>query len=228
MSHRIRTFIALPILALFLHFVFSCSKNPTSIIQTERPYAEVGRFVYSAAGDSIFLPIIDSLILVKPNPEYPDFDGTSFAAVMPCLAYEITYADSDYSSPGVPYGYNLFRIADGYELEYVAGELWQSSEVDLVNPVFMGIAPYFIYMTDTFIARFHDGVSRTQIDSLNAVFNAGIVEIGPDILTRYLLNITQDTKMDCLLTCQKYYESGLCKWAEPNFMTRGILLRDQK
>lgn len=68
-----------------------------------------------------------------------------------------------------------------------------------------------------FIARFKPGVSRQQIDTLNAENGVEVVLADPYVDNQFLLMVASGSELDALATANRYQESALTELAHPNF-----------
>jgi hypothetical protein len=73
-------------------------------------------------------------------------------------------------------------------------------------------------LTDQFIARFNDGVTRSQIDSLNQQNGVTIVGENPFVANQFLLTVSAASGADALAMANRYYAHALTAYAYPNFM----------
>ena len=179
--------------------------------------ADVGSFLYTEEGLQWDLSLADSVVLVKHTPGYEDSSGAPFAEKVAPLS-------DDFDFTAVAGTFHLYGLEENIDLDSVLAELRQMNEVEIANPVFEPIPGHFVYVTAQFIARFHIGVSQSTIDSLNDYYHVQTDYVDQNLQTRHVLSITPETGSDVVLICQAYYESGLCRYAEPNFVTKPLPL----
>lgn len=69
---------------------------------------------------------------------------------------------------------------------------------------------------DEFIVKFRHDLSKTAIDSLNAIYGAYIVHANQ--WGEYLLRVAQPSPFTALDLANVYYTQGFADWSEPNFV----------
>lgn len=73
-----------------------------------------------------------------------------------------------------------------------------------------------ILLTDEFIAQFEPQVTREEIDQFNDESNVEIVNPDAFVENQYVLTVTDDSPADALAIANRYHESPLTVFAEPN------------
>lgn len=80
-------------------------------------------------------------------------------------------------------------------------------------------------MTDEFCVQFEEGVTRAEIDEINAKYGVEIFlkdtrdEQQARDYNEYLLRVTEASSLSTLEVANRYHESDLTKWSAPNFYT---------
>jgi subtilisin family serine protease len=75
-----------------------------------------------------------------------------------------------------------------------------------------------VLVTDEFVAAFKPEVTRAAIDALNAAHGVTIVSPLPVAANTFLLRVTAPGPSGALDRTRAYFESGLVRYAEPNFI----------
>jgi len=178
---------------------------------------EVADFYYTRHGDHITLPLSDSLVYVWHDPAYPDIAGAPFILAAGFLAEDYDVLENVGASV-------IYRLQEGADLAAALAQLRTMPEAAIVNPVvaYQGDTTEFSYLTDKFIARFHNDVAQAVIDSINDFYHVAVAAVDEDFPTQYLLRMTSETQMGVLEISQTYFESGLCLYAEPNLVFQAI------
>jgi hypothetical protein len=84
--------------------------------------------------------------------------------------------------------------------------------------------PDSMVATDEFIARFAKGVTRSQIDALNAANAVAIVRAVRYVPNQYLLRVSRSSPGDSIQVANRYHESPLTTFAHPNLWLPQVLL----
>jgi subtilisin family serine protease len=109
-------------------------------------------------------------------------------------------------------GLSAAALVEG--IDAVRGEL---GSVVSVNPVFQTVDAEMV-VTDEFIAAFPSGMSRDEIDFMNASHAVEMVEPILGQANTFVLRVTAGADLDALAMANLYQESGLAEDAAPNFV----------
>jgi len=104
-------------------------------------------------------------------------------------------------------------------IEMVRSRFSQGGPAAIVNPVFDYGAGEPLVVTDEFIACFPDGVSRAEIDRINARYGAKILRTLPVRPNTYVLSAGAEP-LAALRLANIYVEQGVSLFAHPNFVAR--------
>ncbi len=92
------------------------------------------------------------------------------------------------------------------------------TDVEFVTPVYREARSGLrLIATDEIIVRFKSNVSRSEIENFNKENNVEVIEQNRFVPNQYLLRVKNPK--DTLATANKYQESGLTEFAEPNFVS---------
>ncbi len=102
-------------------------------------------------------------------------------------------------------------------IESFANRINQSEQVAYTRPVYLrGTTPLIV--TDEFIAAFKPHVSPAEIAALNSANKVEIVEEIDFVPNTFLMRVQNPAESNTLATANRYFESGLVEYAEPNFI----------
>ncbi len=175
--------------------------------------AQVADFFYNTNGEHITVPLSDSLVFIKHNELYPAIVGVPFITLAAILT-------DDYAPLASAGNAAVYQLNDTVLLADALVRLKEMPEVDVANPVIVYDEDSSSqYATDEIIVRFHDETNQAVIDSINDFYHVEVIATDEDFLTQFLLRITAGTGLDVLSLSQAYFESGLCRYAQPNFMS---------
>ncbi|MDQ5807865.1 MAG: S8 family serine peptidase, partial [Actinomycetota bacterium] len=71
-------------------------------------------------------------------------------------------------------------------------------------------------VTDELIAEFDEGVTREQIEALNAANAVEVVREEPNFTNRFLLRVTRASRGDAITVANRYHEDATTTFAHPN------------
>jgi subtilisin family serine protease len=116
----------------------------------------------------------------------------------------------------------VFGVETRADIDTVMNVLRGESLVGVANPVLEGAHQIPIYMSDALIVAFLPDVSRSAVDSLNAALATEVRAADSRHADRFVVRIRPDLGLSTLDVADLYYRSGLCRYAEPNFISRMI------
>lgn len=95
---------------------------------------------------------------------------------------------------------------------------FEADDVVSVHPIYtVGQHGLEVGITDEFLVRFSDDVSTADIDRLNDKHQVTVVKKD----SYYLLRVS--SKEDALEEANAYYETGLVRFSDPNFISKAEL-----
>ncbi|MCX6354730.1 MAG: S8 family serine peptidase [Candidatus Aureabacteria bacterium] len=104
-------------------------------------------------------------------------------------------------------------------IEVVKGRFSQGGSAAIINPVFDYGSGEPLVVTDEFIACFPEGVSRAEIDQINARYGAKILRTLSVRPNTYVLSAGAEP-LAALRLANIYMEQGVSLFAHPNFVAR--------
>lgn len=127
-------------------------------------------------------------------------------------------------------GFYWLAASGGQALDAAALDgLASQVQIERSFPVFFRLEPRGdttrFAMTDEFRVQFEEGVTRAEIDEINAKYGVEIFlkdardEQQARDYNEYLLRVTETSSLSTLEVANSYYESALTKWSLPNFHT---------
>ncbi len=94
------------------------------------------------------------------------------------------------------------------------------SDVEYTTPVYREMTQDLeLVPTDELIVRFKADVTPAQIAEFNAAHQVEVIKRSDWSEQEYKLRLIRPAGRDVIDVANAYHESGLCEWAEPNFLT---------
>jgi len=184
---------------------------PVFVIGTQGVMA--GPYLHSLDGTRIELQISDSVVSVLFVT--PALDSSAFARERPELR-------DDGTVPGPGGGVYVFAIEPGLDPVSVMQELRTDPRVKMVNPVIDDGQGQNRWMTDLLIVQYKDGTARASIDSLNGALASYVNPPDPGEPMLYFVRVRPDLQLSTLDVAELYYETGLCRYTQPNFIWQPV------
>lgn len=117
------------------------------------------------------------------------------------------------------YEFFVLYMQPGNDPEALVKKLRARQEVTFANPAYLMSDSGIVFVTDQFVAQFYSWVSRSTIDSLNALHGTVIVDsLGLEMPYLYLLRLTGAKDKDVLVTANQYYEDSTTDYSHPDFI----------
>jgi len=129
-----------------------------------------------------------------------------------------------------PSGLEVVYLRRGLTTEEVLEkvvDLDDAPHVTYTSPVFSRTGDRETFLMETFTASFLPDVTADEIEALNQENNVEVVrirEFEDDYPSRYTLRPIDKNCLELLDTANRYYESGLTRYAEPNFFQPDVAL----
>ncbi len=170
-------------------------------------------FYYSADGIPVVLQPADNTLVIAYTDAPPEKQLEKLIRSDDQLAQFITSRELSARNLIVYKRSPTGRVS----LEALAERINQSGMIKYVKPVYYrGRAP--IIVTDEFVAQFRPEVSAAQLAALNAENGVEILQEIDFAPNTYLLRVIDETNRNTLDVANRYFESGLTLYAEPNFI----------
>ena len=172
-------------------------------------------FYYSENGDKIFLRPSKDALSIAYKRELPPKDLKKLVRGDDQLARFI--ASPELKSLRIV----LYKRGPSARvpMKRFAERIYRSPQIAYVSPVYyLNETPVII--TDQFIASFKKNVTQSAIDDLNAANDVEVIEdpslnLGPNT---FLLRVRKPGMRGSLDMANRYFESGLSQYSEPNFI----------
>ena len=156
------------------------------------------------------LDVADSIVCIKFASGVPLPGAATFAQERPELV-------DDYSIWNLSESFKVFGVGPGQDIDTVIASLRGLPEVGIATPVFhRGGARAF--MTDVVMVSFKSEVTEAQIDSLNDELGVVDASANPDGPLQWTVHVAQWSRTDPLEVANAYRESGMCYFAQPDFV----------
>jgi hypothetical protein len=170
-------------------------------------------FYYSADGERVPLRPSSDTLVIAYREEVPPKDLEKLIRGDDRLAKFTTSAELERRNL-VVYKRNPAATAS---MEAFAARLARSDMIDYTQPLYYrGRSP--VIVSDEFIAAFKAGVSQQAIESLNTDHGVVVVQEFDFAPRTFLLRVLPDQEGGALQVANRYYETGLVEYAEPNFI----------
>jgi hypothetical protein len=170
--------------------------------------------IHRLDGSIVEYPYLDSIVTVYFADSIAPDSAISFALNQPGLR-------DDYTPWFIDYRLWVFGVESGANICYLQDQLREATPTSIVSPVALGRQDTPMYMTDMINVAFLPEVPQTSVDSLNNQYAAQVTP-DPGWEHFYAVFIRADLKATAADIAERYYQSGLCRFAEPNFIARPI------
>ena len=165
---------------------------------------------YYSAGQQIPLQIDSSRVTLKFDSTVSEETKHSILLSLGCLSEPL---QDDYLIHGFV-SCSLYNT-NGYfyHLDYLEA----LPEIKRVEPYYMTENGVPVLMGLSFFTRFNDGITISEIDSINTIYNVEISGIPEGRANVYYIEVTDSTEYYLLDIANIYYELPETKYAHPNF-----------
>ena len=177
--------------------------------------AENGREYYYVSGKKVSLQRIPDSFAVKYKKDITSRAMEGRLAEMP----ELALAEERKELPR--YRFIIVTLPPSQRLSVIEDSkksLVDDSNVEFVTPVYRerqsGLR---LVLTDEITVRFKDSTSQREIENINEKNNVEVIEQNRFVPQQYLLRVKNP--QDTLTIANKYQESDLTEFAEPNFIS---------
>ena len=93
-----------------------------------------------------------------------------------------------------------------------------SSTAHVGHPFFLEGEKFPMIVTDELVVRFKPDVTKERIEEYSQQQGVDVVKKNPHVPTQYLLRVTPEAQTNALEMANRYQESGLTVFAQPNFL----------
>lgn len=118
----------------------------------------------------------------------------------------------------------VLYVLPGNDIKALIQRMRAREEIEMANPVYLTTDSMELIVSSHFIAEFYSSVSRSYIDSLNALHGVIIVDsLTPRIPNLFVLQLTGEIDQDVLVTANQYYEDPSTDYSHPDFLAEIVL-----
>jgi len=118
----------------------------------------------------------------------------------------------------------VLYVLPGNDIEALIQRLRAREEIEIANPVYLTTDSMELIVSNRFLTEFFPTVSRSYIDSLNALHGVIIVDsLTPRIPNLFALKLTGEIDQDVLVTANQYYEDPSTDYSHPDFLAEIVL-----
>lgn len=164
---------------------------------------------YRRDGSRCYLTPCDSLVTIK----FADMDSSD--QVLSMIQSGTALAD-DYDPVDVGFGFWLFGVGPGANLDTLIADLLTFPDVQLVNPVFELDNGKLMYASDQIILRAKPTASQLEIESLFDSQNLVVVTAPDSVAPFYVVSLAADSPPSVFSVADSLFESNLCRYSTPN------------
>lgn len=156
------------------------------------------------------LYVVDSLISVKFDPEWPSPDIGMFP-------YYVEAIDENIPPKPMYVGLDVYHVEDGHNIDSLIQVIEARDEVQFAFPVFEDTLGFWYFLNEQFVLKYHDTVSQITIDSIEAYYHVDTVWTSTGQTEMRVLKITSSSPENSLDIANLLYESGLVEYSHPDF-----------
>jgi len=156
------------------------------------------------------LYVVDSLISVKFDPEWPSQDFSMFP-------YHVQAIDENMSPRPMYVGLDVYHLEDGHDIDSLIQVIEARDEVQFAFPVFEDTLGFWYFLNEQFVLKYRDTVTQSTIDSIEAYYNVDMVWTSTGQTEMRVLRITSSSPQNSLVIANLFYESGLVEYSHPDF-----------
>ncbi len=168
--------------------------------------------MHNLDGSSQLLRVADSVVAVQlASLESSVADAVEFAHLRPELLD--TYVPWELTD-----GFYVFGVVPGLAIETVLEQVRLDPLVRMANPVIQSGSSHVCWMIDQLNVQFRNGIPQAAIDSVNAALSVYANSPDSDRPLLYRVRVRPELGGSSLDVAEAYYATGLCAYAQPNFI----------
>jgi hypothetical protein len=175
-----------------------------------------GRFFYYYGYENrkIFLNRVTDKVFVKFAPDATKEQFLSVVESNTVLRAKATELEEDFVEG---YSFNTL-ILEGKEISSKALNSLKAKDGVASATYLLDSGGSQVAYTDEFIVKLKDGTSFARLQKLATQYDTTIGEENEFVKNQYNLYVSKASELDAIQTANRFYETGLFEFAEPNFM----------